>query len=422
MLTYRKRRTRRAVRNIAGGKSDLSSIAMHRVYDSYGNMTSQTNPSAGLGVAAVDCIFGYTGRPFSTPTGLQNNLNRWFDPSVGTWLSEDPAAADENLYRYAGNAPTDGTDPRGERSERMAGQEAAAMVELALTNADKWAKANGETSTTLTFESQLPKAKKEGTGGEGFSVPMPPLWFDVPHEGLNTPNMPGYSVEQISKAIVSVQGKIPSGQNQGKNGIILRNVAVLQLKGHGRLALMGINVGQGDPCEVNRGTDPNVDNWQSFFVDRRNAVAFANTLRAVTFFVRPSGSRPLVILMACNLGISTYLDRPGRANAKSVPQIVADQLDVDVISPGGFSKISGFNGPEGQVEAPTVSATDWEVGWEGNKHPTFFQKLEQLANETNVSTEQVAARKAVQEFKDANVFDKEHDSKNNSFFYTTPNP
>lgn len=41
-------------------------------------------------------------RPFDPDTGLQNNLNRWYDASVGRWLSEAPigfAAGDENLYR-----------------------------------------------------------------------------------------------------------------------------------------------------------------------------------------------------------------------------------------------------------------------------------------------------------------------------------
>jgi len=44
------------------------------------------------------------------------NHNRWYDPSVGKWLSEDPSgfgAGDANLYRYCGNGPTDGTDPSG---------------------------------------------------------------------------------------------------------------------------------------------------------------------------------------------------------------------------------------------------------------------------------------------------------------------
>lgn len=44
---------------------------------------------------------------------MRINFNRWYDPSIGRWLSEDPAAADENLYRYCGNGPTDGTDPSG---------------------------------------------------------------------------------------------------------------------------------------------------------------------------------------------------------------------------------------------------------------------------------------------------------------------
>ena len=112
MLAHAKQRTNRRFRN-KRVRNGATSIAMHLVYDSFGKLVSQTDPSASLGVAAVDCLFGYTGKAFDRATGLQNNLNRWYDPSVGTWLSEDPAAADENLYRYAGNGPTDGTDPSG---------------------------------------------------------------------------------------------------------------------------------------------------------------------------------------------------------------------------------------------------------------------------------------------------------------------
>ncbi|GAB6188034.1 RHS repeat-associated core domain-containing protein [Thermopirellula anaerolimosa] len=39
---------------------------------------------------AVDSLFLFTGRPFDQDTQLQNNLNRWYDPAVGRWLSEDP--------------------------------------------------------------------------------------------------------------------------------------------------------------------------------------------------------------------------------------------------------------------------------------------------------------------------------------------
>ena len=91
-----------------------TSIAMHSVYRSYGNLVSQSNPWAGS-VAAVDCLFGYTGCPFSTATGLQYNDNRWYDPATQRWLSQDPSGLepDSNPYRYCGDGPTDGTDPEG---------------------------------------------------------------------------------------------------------------------------------------------------------------------------------------------------------------------------------------------------------------------------------------------------------------------
>jgi len=94
--------------------TDTTSVANHRVYDAYGNLTGETN-------AAVDCLFGYTGRQFDEATGLQNNLNRWYDPRVGRWLSEDPigyAGADANLYRYVRNSLTNAVDPLGLASPR----------------------------------------------------------------------------------------------------------------------------------------------------------------------------------------------------------------------------------------------------------------------------------------------------------------
>ncbi len=77
----------------------------------YGNVTAETN-------SAVDTLFGYTGRFFDEDTGLQWNLNRWYDPVVGRFVSVDPigfAAGDPNLYRYTGNSPGDSVDPDGLR-------------------------------------------------------------------------------------------------------------------------------------------------------------------------------------------------------------------------------------------------------------------------------------------------------------------
>jgi len=66
--------------------------------------------------AAVDQIFGYTGRALDESTGQQNNLNRWYDPKLGIWISEDPIGFDgdpTNVYRYVSNSPLLNTDPTG---------------------------------------------------------------------------------------------------------------------------------------------------------------------------------------------------------------------------------------------------------------------------------------------------------------------
>jgi RHS repeat-associated protein len=76
-------------------------VAVHRSYDSFGKVTSEVNPES------VDVVFGFTGRAYDEATGLQNNLNRWYDANVGRWISEDPvgfAVEDANVYRYVGNS------------------------------------------------------------------------------------------------------------------------------------------------------------------------------------------------------------------------------------------------------------------------------------------------------------------------------
>jgi len=86
-----------------------TTVANHRVYDSFGNLKSETN-------AATDCLFGFTGRPEDTSTGLRNHGNRWTDPRTGDWMSEDPIGLigrDANTHRYCGNNPMNATDPSG---------------------------------------------------------------------------------------------------------------------------------------------------------------------------------------------------------------------------------------------------------------------------------------------------------------------
>jgi len=88
------------IRDIIGSENT------HLVYDAFGNLTSGTNP----------LLFGYTGKAFDTATNLQNNINRWYDATVGRWLSTDPIGFDgndTNLYRYVSCRPINMFDPQG---------------------------------------------------------------------------------------------------------------------------------------------------------------------------------------------------------------------------------------------------------------------------------------------------------------------
>lgn len=108
-----------SVRDVVDSNGDLR---IHRAFDAFGNVTNETHyDTSGTPVTSgqsgyVDIDFAFTGRYFDEDTGLQNNLNRWYDPLIGRWISEDPIgfeAGDPNLYRYVWNAPTRFIDPSG---------------------------------------------------------------------------------------------------------------------------------------------------------------------------------------------------------------------------------------------------------------------------------------------------------------------
>ena len=97
-------------------------VRQHLVFDSFGRRVREVDYNTAGAViastdpAAVDELFGYTGRDWDTHTGLQYNRARWYDPNTGRWLSQDPigfGGGDANLYRFVGNGATNATDPSG---------------------------------------------------------------------------------------------------------------------------------------------------------------------------------------------------------------------------------------------------------------------------------------------------------------------
>ncbi|WP_020480089.1 RHS repeat domain-containing protein [Synechococcus sp. PCC 7336] len=102
-----------ALTNHLGSVRDLvdaeGNVVNHLTYDSFGNITSQSNPE-------VEFRFSYAGREFDDETGLFYNRARYLDPSTGQFISQDPlgfGAGDTNLYRYVFNNPLSFNDPSG---------------------------------------------------------------------------------------------------------------------------------------------------------------------------------------------------------------------------------------------------------------------------------------------------------------------
>jgi RHS repeat-associated protein len=55
-----------------------------------------------------DAMFEFTGRLDAADAELQFAPARWYDPTVGRWLNDDPvgfAGDDANHYCYVGNVP-----------------------------------------------------------------------------------------------------------------------------------------------------------------------------------------------------------------------------------------------------------------------------------------------------------------------------
>jgi RHS repeat-associated protein len=87
--------------------SSAGALANTYTYDSYGRLTSST----GTLVNPLQ----YTGREFDPETGIYYYRARYFDPSAGRFLSEDPARlrGGVNFYAYTRNRPVLLTDPSG---------------------------------------------------------------------------------------------------------------------------------------------------------------------------------------------------------------------------------------------------------------------------------------------------------------------
>ncbi|MGB2662725.1 MAG: RHS repeat-associated core domain-containing protein [Candidatus Acidiferrum sp.] len=82
-------------------------LAQSYTFDTFGNQTASSG--------SLTNSFRYAGREFDTETSLYFMRARYFDPSTGRFLSEDPIgfAGGNDFYPYVLNRPTNFVDPSG---------------------------------------------------------------------------------------------------------------------------------------------------------------------------------------------------------------------------------------------------------------------------------------------------------------------
>jgi len=56
---------------------------------------------------------GFPGRHFDEETGLDYNFHRYYDPSLGRYITKDPIRVGLDLYAYAESDPANAIDPWG---------------------------------------------------------------------------------------------------------------------------------------------------------------------------------------------------------------------------------------------------------------------------------------------------------------------
>ena len=89
------------------------SLAQSYTFDSFGKQTASSG--------SLTNSFRYTAREFDTETSLYYYRARYYDPSVGRFVSEDPAGffGGFDFYNYTKNDPIDFGDPTGLKCEQI---------------------------------------------------------------------------------------------------------------------------------------------------------------------------------------------------------------------------------------------------------------------------------------------------------------
>jgi RHS repeat-associated protein len=197
------------------------------VYGSFGNLTALTG--------TLTNSFRYTAREFDGEIGFHYYRARYYDHSLGRFLSEDPLQSDQgvNFYRYAGNNPLSWTDPMG-----LSDRDVQTIINT-FQNVVNEMTNNGERSSPwinnfqVTLDWLLRKKPRHLGCGEQAARAYPALdnnryddnwhfewrdrYFPLPHQWLvgisDNPNDPNVVIDPYNNDVHTVPVPPPASRN-----------------------------------------------------------------------------------------------------------------------------------------------------------------------------------------------------------------
>ena len=123
------------VMSVTGISAHTGAVQEQIAYGAFGNVLNDTGTTTNQ--------LRYTGREADTDTGLYYYRARYYDNSIGRFVSEDPLGfkAGMNFYAYVNNNPVNGNDPSGKCPACV-----VAFVDVAIDLAGSAAVRNGVTA------------------------------------------------------------------------------------------------------------------------------------------------------------------------------------------------------------------------------------------------------------------------------------
>ncbi len=142
-------------------------------------------------IELIDNNLRFQGQYFDSETGLHYNLNRYYDPSTGRFIHQDPIGLEggENLYEYAPN-PVNWVDPFGYIHEKTPGYNVYGLYApgeskpyyIGITDDLGRRSAEHRESGRLTSESEMRPIKRNVTYGTARGIEQ----ANIEHHGTKT--------------------------------------------------------------------------------------------------------------------------------------------------------------------------------------------------------------------------------------------